>query len=107
VQLSGLRPSQLDTGTRPLTEAEIGFQRQRSAMAHQRTLVSGMREPLGSTKDKEGAMSAVVGIDVGAYKHAAAGLQGRKTGSRARRVAALPTGLGSTSWTAGSSGRAR
>ena len=41
-------------------------------MVHQRTLVRGKREPLGSTKHKEGAMSAVVGIDVGAYKHAAA-----------------------------------
>jgi hypothetical protein len=30
------------------------------------------RGPLGSTKLKEGAMSVVVGIDVGAYKHAAA-----------------------------------
>jgi transposase len=41
-------------------------------MVHQRTLVRGKREPLGSTKKKEGAMSAVVGIDVGAYKHVAA-----------------------------------
>ena len=41
-------------------------------MAHQQTLVRDKRETLGSTKQKEGAMSAVVGIDVGAYKHAAA-----------------------------------
>lgn len=70
--LSGLRPSTLETGPRPLAETAIGFQRQRPEMVHQRTLVRGKREPLGSTKEKEGAMSAVVGIDVGAYKHAAA-----------------------------------
>jgi len=45
---------------------------QRPEMADQRTLVRGERAPLGSTKEKEGAMSAVVGIDVGEYKHAAA-----------------------------------
>lgn len=70
--LSGLRPLQLEAGPRPLTEAEIGFRRQRPEMVHQRTLVRGERETLGSTKHKEGAMSAVVGIDVGANKHAAA-----------------------------------
>jgi hypothetical protein len=43
------RPSELDTGPRPLTEAAIGFQRQRPEMVHQRTLVRGKREPLGST----------------------------------------------------------
>jgi hypothetical protein len=72
VGLSGLRPSELDTGPRPLTEAAIGFQRQRPEMVHQRTLIRGKREPSRSTKHKEGAMNAVVGIDVGAYKHAAA-----------------------------------
>ncbi len=50
VGLSGLRPSTLDTGPRPLTETAIGFQRQRPEMVHQRTLVRGKREPLGSTK---------------------------------------------------------
>jgi hypothetical protein len=69
VGLCGLRPSELDTGPRPLTEAAIGFQRQRPENAHQRTLVRGKREPLGSTKDKEGAMSAVVGIDVATPSH--------------------------------------
>jgi Transposase len=41
-------------------------------MVHQRTLVRGKRETPGVDQKKEGAMSAVVGIDVGAYKHAAA-----------------------------------
>ena len=41
-------------------------------MEHQLTLGGGKRVPLRSTTLKEGAMSVVVGIDVGAYKHAAA-----------------------------------
>jgi hypothetical protein len=52
IWLSGLRPSRLETGPRPLTEAAIGFQRQRPEMVHQRTLVRGKREPLGSTNKR-------------------------------------------------------
>ena len=48
--LSGLRPSLLDTGPRPLTEAAIGFQRQRPEMAHQRTLVRGSENHWGRPK---------------------------------------------------------
>src|SRR5262252_10187825 len=65
------RPLGLDVGPRPLSEAEIGIQRQGPAMEHQPTLGGGKRAPLGSTILKEDAMSVVVGIDVGAYKHAA------------------------------------
>ncbi len=41
-------------------------------MEHQPTRGGGKRVPLGSTTLKEDAMSVMVGIDVGAYKHAAA-----------------------------------
>jgi hypothetical protein len=41
-------------------------------MEHQVTLARVMRVPMGSTTQEEGAMSAVVGIDVGAHKHVAA-----------------------------------
>lgn len=55
-----------------MTEAAIGFQRHGPETAHQQTLVRGKQAPLGSTRPKDHAISAVVGIDVGAYKHTAA-----------------------------------
>ena len=41
-------------------------------MEHQQTQGGGERAPLGVDHNEEVAMSQVVGIDVGAYKHAAA-----------------------------------
>src|SRR5438128_347331 len=43
-----------------------------TGIGDQRTRMPGPARTLGSTNLKEGAMSVVVGIDVGAYKHAAA-----------------------------------
>ncbi len=81
VQLSGSRPLSLDVGPRPSSEAEIGIQRLGPAMEHQPTRGGGKRVPLGSTTLKEDAMSVMVGIDVGAYKHAAAVHSARRAGS--------------------------
>src|SRR6266566_6620045 len=52
IRRCGLRPSGLDTGPRPLTEAAIGFQRQRPEMVHQRTLVRGSENHWGRPKTR-------------------------------------------------------
>jgi hypothetical protein len=75
-------------------------------MEHQPTQGGGRRVPLGVDHLQEGAMSVVVGIDVGTYKHAAAVCRAGEREAEKRVLRYEPTRRGFRSSTLGLSSRA-